>query len=244
VIAYHHSERPFFLSGAELDRRLEEGWFRMHCGIFTTSHLFSQQEIFRVHWLRYDLSQLSDRASHRRLRRLNARFSVTLEDFSTVCADHEELYSRYRTFIEFEGADSVTHALFGDEPDGLNIYRTKCISVFDGKRLIAGGYFDVGETAGASILHFFDPGYSRTSLGRYMMLLTVDYLRDNGFSWYYPGYVLAGKAKMNYKLFLGRETATYFDPATGMWLEFDDKILQYEPLTEADKFQIVLAFVE
>lgn len=244
MIAYHHSDRPDFLTGAELDRRLADGWFRMHQEIFTTTHLFAQDDIYRVHWLRYEVSRLSERASHRRLRKLNANFRVVLEDFSGVQPEHEELFRKYRASIEFEGADSVMHALFGDEPNGVNIYQTRCLSVFENNRLIAAGYFDVGDSAAASILHFFDPDYRRTSLGRYMILLTVDFLRDNGYTYYYPGYVVAGKSKMNYKLFLGRESASYFDPSTNMWLPFEEPILQPERLTEADKLQIVLAFVE
>jgi leucyl-tRNA---protein transferase len=244
MIAYHHSESPAELQGTELDRRLADGWFRMHEDIFTTSHLFTQDDIYRVHWLRYNLHHLSDRPSLRRLRKLNAPFRVECEDFSGIRADHEELFKKYRASIDFDGADSVAHALFGEAPTGRNIYQTKCLSVFDSDRLIAGGYFDLGERAGTSILHFFDPGYRRSSLGRFMMLRTVDYLLEHGFLFYYPGYVVAGKSKMNYKLFLGRDVATYFDPATGMWLPFDEKILLPERLTEADKLQIVLAFVD
>lgn len=244
MIAFHHSERLSAIRGNELDRRLAEGWFRMHQEIFTTTHLFSQDDIYRVHWLRYDLNQFTEHASHRRLRKRNAAFRVTLEDLLEIPPQHESLYAKYRASIDFDGADSVSHALYGEEPLAQNVYNTKVISIYDGDKLIAGGYFDAGEDAGASILHFFDPAYPRTSLGRFMMLLTIDYLRDNGSRYYYPGYVVAGKPKMNYKLFLGKEIASYYEPATGMWLPFDEAILRGEKLTEADKLQIVLAFVE
>jgi hypothetical protein len=46
---------------------------------------------------------------------------------------------------------------------------------------------------------------------------------------------------MNYKLFLGREVATYYDPVTGMWMPFDERILLPERLTEVDKLQILVA---
>lgn len=243
MIAYHHAERMATISGGELDRRLSDGWFRMHQEIFTTSHLFAQDDIYRVHWLRYELSQLRPRNSHRRLRKLNATYRVVLEDFWEVTAEHEALFATYRSSIDFDGAESIAHALFGDEPLAQNIYATKVISIYDGDRLIAGGYFDLGEEAGASILHFFDPTFRRTSLGRYMMLLTLDFLRENGCNYYYPGYVVSGKPKMNYKLFLGKDVAQYYEPATGMWLPFAESILQPQRLTEADKLQIVLAFV-
>jgi len=37
-------------------------------------------------------------------------------------------------------------------------------------------------------------------------------MRSKGLQWYYPGYVVAGKPKMDYKLFLGREVVEYFSP--------------------------------
>ncbi len=244
MIAYHQAERPAALSGTELDRRLASGWFRMHQEIFTTSHLFTEADIHRVHWLRYAVDKISNRPSHRRLKKRHAGFRVSIDPFSVIHPDQEVLFMRYRASIDFEGADSIAHALFGDEPTGANIFETRVISIYDGTRLVACGYFDLGESSGTSILHCFDPDYQAYSLGRYMMLVTVDYLQKNGYAYYYPGYVVSGRPKMNYKLFLGRDVADYFDPATGMWLPFEESILLSERLTEADKLQIALAFIE
>lgn len=244
VIAYHHAEYPEALTGGELDRRLAAGWFRMNQGIFTTTHLYTDDNFFRVHWLRYELSRIADRVSHRRIRRMNAGFDITIEKLSSIRLDHALLFARYRASITFDGAASISHAMLDDESPEKYIFETYCISIIDNNRLIAGGYFDVGEKSGASILHFFDPEYRRYSLGRYMMLVTIDYLRSNGFTHYYPGYVVSGKEKMNYKLFLGRDLAEYFDPSTGIWRPFDDRILVPERLSEVDKLQIALALSE
>lgn len=215
----------------------------MHQEIFTTTHLFTDNDFFRVHWLRYEVMKILERSSHRRIRRMNASFKVVIEDLKGISPGHASLYARYRDSIDFEGASSIEHALFDDEEVQRNIFQTRCISIYDGQRLIAGGYFDLGKEAGASILHFFDPDYRRTSLGRYMILLTLDYLKAHEYRYYYPGYVVAGKPKMNYKLFLGRDAATYFDPVSGAWLPFEEKILLSERLTEADRLHIALAFV-
>lgn len=244
LIAYHHAEQPPVLNGTELDRRLAQGWFRMHQEIFTTTHLFTHDDIHRVHWLRYPVADIKERASHRRMRKKHAGFRVSIDDFAGIPGDHEVLFAKYRAAIDFEGADSVEHALFGDEPGRQNIFHTKVISLFDKDRLVAGGYFDLGEAAGTSILHFFDPEYKTFSLGRYMILLTVDFLRDHGYAWYYPGYVVSGRPKMNYKLFLGRDMAQYFHAPSAMWRPFEESILGPERLTEADKLQIALAFME
>jgi arginine-tRNA-protein transferase len=183
-------------------------------------------ELFRVHWLRYALIEIKSHLSHRRIRNRNKGFRFVIEDLATIRADHQELHQRYRASINFNGAISIEDCLFGDEQiNPNNIYNTKCISVFDSHKLIAGGYFDVGEHSAASILHFFDPLYGRYSPGKYLILLTIDCLRQKGFTFYYPGYVVEGLPKMNYKLFLGKEEAQYFDPETSMWKYFQDNIL-------------------
>lgn len=243
MMAYHHAERLPTVHGAELDRRLAAGWFRMHQDIFTTTHLFTDDEFHRVHWLRYEVDRIQDRASHRRIRKLNAVYRVTIDNFNGITGDHAELFARYRASINFDGANSIAHALFDDGNPDENPFHTKRISIHDGNRLIAGGYFDIGATAGTSILHFFDPDYRRFSLGRFMMLVTIDYLHAHGYTLYYPGYVVSGKAKMNYKLFLGRDLATYFDPITGDWLPFDERILEPERLNEIDKLQLAISFL-
>jgi len=224
VTHYYNSFSPEELTGSDLDKLLALGWYRMHQTIFTTSHV-GLEEVHRVHWLRYSLDEIQSHSSHRKILKRNRQLHFTIEDFNSIRADHAELHQRYYESIEFEGAMSIEECLFGEESTGGNIYNTKCISVFEGDHLIAGGYFDAGDYAAASILHFFDPLYKRNSLGKFLILLTIDYLRLNGFDFYYPGYVVEGNPKMNYKLFLGKEEAQYFDPETVTWKYFQESIL-------------------
>lgn len=211
-----------------MDELLALGWYRMHQSIFTSSHI-GLDDIYRVHWLRYAIHEIKNHASHRRMCTRNKDFSHTIEDFTILREDHVNLYKKYRASIDFDGAWSIQESLFGEEYQVKNIYNTKCISVFDGDKLIAGGYFDVGDQTAASILHFFDPDYSRYSLGKYLILLTIDYLKSNHYEFYYPGYVVEGVSKMNYKLFLGKEEAQYFDPETVTWKYFQESILVKQP---------------
>lgn len=221
---YYDSFSPQALSGSQLDLLLAMGWYRMNQTIFTVSHL-QHDNLYRVHWLRYAIEEIKTHASHQRIRRKNNAFRFTIEDFHSVRPDHAELYARYRASITFNGADSIEESMFGDYPTDSNIYNTKCISIYDQEKLIAGGYFDMGDFAAASILHFFDPNYSRHSLGKYLILITIDYLKSSGYRFYYPGYVVEGLSKMDYKLFLGRYDSQYFDPVTARWKYFKDSIL-------------------
>src|SRR5436190_3029313 len=229
MIAYHFAAAADNLTPADLDHALSMGWFRMRQAIFTTTHL-NLEECHRVHWLRYALTEIRDHRSHRQIRKKNSSYRVEIQLLEEVHAEQEELYSRYRAGIDF-GAGSIHESLFGDDLNQFNPYTTHCISIYDKHKLIAGGYFDTGEVSAASILHFYDPAYKRNSPGKYLILVTVDFLRSQGFQLYYPGYVIAGKRKMDYKLFLGKEAAKYFDPATNSWKYFDDGILVPEVLS-------------
>lgn len=212
----------------------------MNQTIFTTTHLIAD-DVYRVHWLRFPLLEIRDGASHRRIRKRARSFKVTIENFTSIRLDHEELYSQYRGSIEFNGPLSIQQCLCDDEDARRNLFGTQCISVFDEGKLIAGGYFDLGDRSAASILHFFDPAYKRYSPGRYLMLLTVDYLKTCGYEFYYPGYVIAGNPKMDYKLFLGKGAAQYFDPEIGTWMPFQDRILNAEEYSDRDKWKVMLA---
>jgi arginyl-tRNA--protein-N-Asp/Glu arginylyltransferase len=242
VLAYHKSLSPDSLPGKDLDHYLALGWYRMHQHIFSSTHLLAE-DCWKVHWLRFPVAEIGETSTQRRIRKRNQLFKVTIEDFTGIRPEHEELYSRYRGSIDFNGALTIHQSLLDEEDASRNIFKTKCISVFDGDRLIAGGYFDLGVVSSASILHFFDPEYKRFSLGKYLMLITLDFLKSNGFEFYYPGYVIAGNPKMDYKLFLGRHAAQYFDPESEDWKPFNDTILQAETYSETDKLEVIIALL-
>lgn len=223
---YFDSLQPESINGRQLDVVLSLGWYRMHQGIFTTSHV-DMNGIHRVHWLRYPIHNLVQRPTHKRIRQRARNFSFTIEDFhpEKIRFDHSLLHARYRSSIDFDGALSIEECLLREDQVRTNIFDTKCISIFDQDRLVAGGYFDLGGKSAASILHFFDPEYARYSLGKYLILITTDYLKANQFEYYYPGYVVQHLKKMDYKLFLGKEWAEYFDPEAASWKKFDESIL-------------------
>ena len=156
---------------------------------------------------------------------------------STISAAEEILYGAYRASIDFDGYPTLQDALFGRSAD-TSIYNSQSISVYDGEKLIAFGILDLGEKSASSQIHCYDPAYASYSLGKYLILLTLDHLKSLGHDWYYPGYVFAGNPKMNYKLFAGKEAAEYFDPETGEWQAFVEELLDDEPYSEEIILQV------
>lgn len=222
---YFNIVKPATLAPAELDHLLAWGWYRTQQMIFTTSHLDAEHQ-HPVHWLRYPVEAIADTRQHRKMRRRCAPFRVAINEARIIDPIYLSLHQRYYRSIDFDGATSIQDCLFGSDLPEHSIYDTQCISLWDGERLVAAGYFDKGLDSAASILHFYDPDYSRYGLGKWLVLLTVDYLRAQGFRHYYPGYVVENLPKMDYKLFLGCHHAQYFDAETHQWLPFHPRIVQ------------------
>ena len=226
------------LAGEQLDAFLANGWYRMRNMVFTQSHYHGEPSPLDspVWWLRFPIPSIGEHASHRKLRRRNRRFKVSVLDPFVNRLAFDSLYERYFESIDFEGYPSIEDAVYED-PFGEPVFRTGAIALYDEKRPVAMGLFDLGANACASILHFYHPDYARFSLGRYLVLLTVDLLRERGYEWYYPGYVVPGRPKFDYKLFLGKECAEYYDPGEERWKPFEEGILDTErnpPNTELE----------
>lgn len=234
MVAYKRIRHPSALTGAQLDAFLALGWYRMNQTIFTTTHSFIEHLLdFRpVWWLRFPVDGIAPHASHSRLRRRNAGFRVELLSPYRPHPTHELLYNRYLESVPFDGYSSIHDALYYDAEH--NIYDTHALQVWDGDRLVAMGIFDTGERSGASILHFYDPDYARFSPGKYLILLTMDVLRARGCAWYYPGYVVTDVPRFDYKLFLGKEAAAYFDPSSQSWRPWNDDVLRTVSYSEEE----------
>jgi arginine-tRNA-protein transferase len=213
------------LAGEELDDHLARGWYRMQQDIFTTNEVYDEDSGYfhPVWWLRFRIEDLRSHASHQRMRKRNSRFRSEFLPKYIPPREHEVLYYIYRHFLPFSGYPSVQDALFDEA--GENVYDTNAIALYDGDTLIAVGIFDIGKKSGSSILHFYHPAYAKYSLGKYLILLTLDHLKSIGCSWYYPGYVVSGRPRFDYKLFLGLESALYFEPQEADWKPFDLKLL-------------------
>ena len=80
------------------------------------------------------------------------------------------------------------------------IYNTHEINLFDGEKLIAVGYFDIGTRSAAGISSFYDPSYKKYSLGKYLIYLKMEYCQKMGFEYFYPGYFVPGYKAFDYKL--------------------------------------------
>jgi len=245
-IIYHYTYAPKKYSARMIDRFLAKGWYRMKQKIFTTTHNSygeGPENLNRVWWLRYDVNEITPHTSHKRLKKKASAFTITIEKFLDDSSEEHDLYDKYRAYIDFDGYDSLKAFLYGRNKCE-NKYNTFVIRIKDKGRLIAVGLFDKGLYSAASGIHFYDPDYAKFSLGKLMILETIEFMKANNLKWYYPGYIVVGRPKLDYKLFLGKDIAQYFDYESKSWLKFKDEILipvSYD-LGDVDYFGLSVLF--
>lgn len=196
---------PLVLTPFTLDEYLAKGWFRSSSSMYRARILYFEEDLHEVINIRLPITDYVPKKRFRRIkRRVENNFQVLIQPFENN-PDKERLYQhhkyRFRGFLQ----KSLFHYLQGEEKErqGLSIFNTFEISIYDRETLIGFSLFDIGQSAIASILCVFDTDYASFSLGTYTMLKEIEYAQSLGFQYYYPGYVLHNTTLFDYKLRLG-----------------------------------------
>lgn len=213
---------PEYISAQELDVYLANGWFRMGQSIFTTNFLRFHNKFYSSIWLRIDLINSKKSKTQQKIEKLNTKFRVEIQ-IANPTEQHEELFCKYRESMKFDAAPSVKSLLYGQQEERalLRIFDTVEINVYDVNKLIAAGFMDLGEKSAAGISCFYDADYRKYSLGKYLMYLKMDFCKQNGFHFFYPGYFAPTYPLFDYKLDLAKPTLQYLDLVTDAWIPFE-----------------------
>ncbi|MBO0359715.1 GNAT family N-acetyltransferase [Hymenobacter sp. BT186] len=205
------------VSGPMLDYYLGQGYYRMVQDLFTCRFLAVEGEYHTVHWLRLRLADVHYGPEQRRLLRLNERFSTTIRPLR-ITPELEALYALYRSSITFDAPETVDAFLLGGATH--SIFTTEMLEIRDDGQLIAVGIFDSGTRTLAGIMNFYDPGYRKYSLGKYLMLLKINHARHQQKTFYYPGYLVHNYPKFDYKLFPSLAATEMYNCLNSEWLPF------------------------
>ncbi len=221
------SYSPSTLSPQELDLFLANGWFRQGCIIFTTNFLRNKHLIHSAVWLRIDLLAFAPTKTHLKLLKINANFRVEFHPFM-LNETHETLFAKYKTSITFEAAISLQDLLYYQQTG--NIYDTWEVAIYDYEKLIAVGIFDVGETSSMGITCFYDPNYQKYSLGKYLMFLKMQYAKNQGMAYFYPGYFSPNNPIFDYKLDLAKPFTAYLELSSNTWKSIQEYSISAAPI--------------
>jgi arginine-tRNA-protein transferase len=175
-----------------------------------------------VHWgglqtvipLRVDLTKFAPSRSQKRVIAKNRDARVVIRE-AFIDEAKEDLFYRHRERFENNVPDSIYDFLSGDP--ATTPCRTREICVYDGERLVAASFLDLGKTSTSAIYAMFDPDESKRSPGIFTMLEAIRFSRELGCRYYYPGYAYREPSGYDYKKkFHGLE---YFD-WQGKWHPF------------------------
>lgn len=218
------------LKGEQLDEYLDKGWFRMGQTIFTTNFLKFNGLLYSVIWLRIDLLSFKPSKTQQKLQKLNANFSVEIKPSIALSPEHLILFNKYKNYVPFDAAPSLTQLLYDDK--FRNVFDSYEVNIYDDEKLIACGIFDLGRDASTGITCFYDPDYQKHSLGKYLMFLKMDFSKNQGMSYFYPGYFAPDYPMFNYKLDLAKPFLEFLDLSTNLWKPYEEYVYQEIPLVE------------
>lgn len=222
-IRYHPQVRGFLL-----DQYLNQGWFRIGQFIFTTDYVPTDNTDYRVFWLRYRLSNFFLGKKQRKLFDANRHLLVKFSPLR-ITEELNNLYHLYYEQLKFPASPTLNYNLFefgGIESSHHNVFDSQLVEIRDQQKLIAAGVFDMGSHSLAGVINFYDPAYKKLSLGKYLMLLKLEFARQHQLEFYYPGYIALNFEKFDYKLFPGTEAAEIFDPITNQWFPYDRQLME------------------
>jgi leucyl-tRNA---protein transferase len=126
------------------------------------------------------------------------------------------LFAKYKKSVPFEASASLHHLLFGKSH--ATVYNTYEVDVFHDGKLIAVGYFDLGKETCMGISSVYDPDYKKYSLGKYLIYLKMNYCKELGLRYFYPGYFVPGYSFFDYKLSIGKDALQFLQFEREQWV--------------------------
>lgn len=195
-----------------MDLLWSQGWRHFGRQFFRYSvaeHAGKWQEIVP---LRIDLEAYSPSKSQRRVLRRNADLSAVWA-VAGLSEETTGMFQRHKARFRENVPETLGDFLGADPAAGPCCCLELQCRMED--RLVAVSYLDVGNTSVSSVYGIFEPADARRSPGIHTLLLELEWARQQGFRYHYPGYAMTGPSHYDYKKqFRGLEG---LDWRTGDW---------------------------
>lgn len=200
-----------------MDQLWSQGW--RHFGRLFFRYDSQEDEVGGVDViqpLRIDLERFEPSKSQRRVLRRNADLRVAFQPAARG-PEAEALFERHKSRFKSNVPESLGSFL-SEEPASVPGLCLECrVTLEETPELVALSFLDAGARATSSVYGMFEPTHSRRSLGLFTMLQEIQWSRERGCRWYYPGYATRGPSAYDYKKhFSGLE---YLDWEGGVWRE-------------------------
>jgi arginine-tRNA-protein transferase len=198
----------------QMDSLWALGWRHFGNYFFRYSASFHWGGFRTVMPLRVDLSKFAPSRSQRRALARNRDLRVVIRD-TFIDEVKKGLFYRHRERFRENIPDSI-YDFLSEEP-AVEPCRNLEICVYDGDRLLAASFLDIGDQSTSAVYAMFEPSESKRSLGVFTMIEAIRYSRGLDCKYYYPGYAYREPSVYDYKKnFAGSE---YYD-WEGEWKPF------------------------
>ncbi len=237
-------DRPDSLPGPLFDQYLDAGWFRQGQGMFTVYGTIARDQLRATPWLRVDTGEYKISKNLRRLRSKNGRRLTCEWGDAQITDEHLLLFLEFRSFFKGTYYEDLHETLYSYQKGEADLFQTQEIRFYEEGELVGYCFFDVGENSIMSLLTIYSKEACRHSIGMYAILLQLEWARENGKQFYYPGYAIHGNPRFDYKLRIGG--MEYLDQRDGLWrpwAEFDPDDCPLSELRRAiDVMDMMLSF--
>jgi arginine-tRNA-protein transferase len=180
----------------QMDRLWAEGWRHFGPFFFRRYVMEYDSELKTVQPLRIVLDRFSPTKSQRRILRRNGDVACEISH-TALQPEHHRLFAAHVARFRFNIPPDL-ESFLGSDPE-LAPCANLTFSVRLGGRLVAASFLDLGQAAVSSVYAIFDPAESRRSLGIFTMLKEIEYGRERGCRFYYPGYACHESSPYDYK---------------------------------------------
>jgi arginine-tRNA-protein transferase len=180
----------------EMDALWNGGWRHFGRQFFRYSLAIYRGEFRRVIPLRIRLADFSFSESQRRTLRKNADLRTLIRPVE-ITPEHEAIFHRHKQRFDHGVPDSV-YDFISPLPATVPCI-TNEVCIYDGGRLLAVSFLDIGRRAASAVYAMFEPELSARSLGIFMILKEIEYSRGQGMEHFHLGYSYEGPSFYDYK---------------------------------------------
>ncbi len=179
-----------------MDQYWAEGWRHFGVLFFRYRRAAHGDKQFSVLPLRIDLGRFTLTRSQKRVLARN-RDTRTVIRPAVVDKARKKLFAKH--VLRFH--ENVPSSLFdfvSPRPASVPCVNLE-LCVYTNERLLGVTYLDIGQTATSAVYAMFDPAEAKRSLGIFMMLQSIQFSREHGYRYYYPGYAYREASPYDYK---------------------------------------------
>ena len=190
-------------SPEEMDRFWAEGWRHFGMFFFRYQSAVHGNKLFTVLPLRLAVKRFTLTRSLKRVFAVNRDIKKLIRPAS-IDPQKEDLFLKHRRRFR-ENVPSSLDNFLSPVPDSVPCRNLELCIYLDDK-LLGVTFLDIGQTATSAVYAIFDPSEAKRSLGILMMLYSIQFSREEGFRYYYPGYAYREPYSYDYKKrFIGLE---------------------------------------